>query len=106
GVHAAACRYGLRLARQDRLGSLVRPGGLEPARVAPLAPQRSASTSPATTAVGGVVRACAGATPLDVTNRPGRNKGCKSASTVRGRAGRSGRAKPLQEAERRRPRRR
>src|SRR5262245_63890112 len=61
---------------------MVRSRGLEPPRVAPLAPQASASTNSATTADG---RARADrprieATALDVTNRPQRNKGGGSPS--------------------------
>src|SRR5712671_4765210 len=59
-------------------GVLVRSRGLEPPRVAPLAPQASASTNSATTAdeIGARPRGRARrATGLDVTNRPRTNKG-------------------------------
>src|SRR5262245_16940372 len=56
---------------------MVRSRGLEPPRVAPLAPQASASTNSATTADGRARAGCPRieATALDVTNRPQRNKG-------------------------------
>jgi hypothetical protein len=56
---------------------VVRSRGLEPPRVAPLAPQASASTNSATTADGRARADCPRieATALDVTNRPQRNKG-------------------------------
>ena len=69
---------------------VVRSRGLEPPRVAPLAPQASASTNSATTA--NVTRAAgprAEATALDVTNQPGANKGRganSSGSSADGRA--------------------
>ena len=53
---------------------MVRSRGLEPPRVAPLAPQASASTNSATTAVGGRPLAAERLKP-DVTNRPPGNKG-------------------------------
>jgi hypothetical protein len=57
---------------------MVRSRGLEPPRVAPLAPQASASTSSATTALG--------MTP-DLVRRRGNGGGCnKSAMTVQGRS--------------------
>src|SRR5215831_4625633 len=52
---------------------MVRSRGLEPPRVAPLAPQASASTNSATTAVGQGRSQRSGA--LDVTNRSPGNKG-------------------------------
>ena len=52
---------------------MVRSRGLEPPRVAPLAPQASASTNSATTAVGQGRSQRSGA--LDVTNRSPANKG-------------------------------
>src|ERR1700730_5631499 len=56
---------------------LVRSRGLEPPRVAPLAPQASASTSSATTASGGrLSEQGVQATAVDVTNRVGRYKCC------------------------------
>src|SRR5262245_45410671 len=56
---------------------MVRSRGLEPPRVAPLAPQASASTNSATTADGGErepAKPRVDATALDVTNRSRRNK--------------------------------
>src|ERR1700716_2269496 len=52
------------------VGRLVRSRGLEPPRVAPLAPQASASTNSATTAGDerGAARPRAGAIAADVTN--------------------------------------
>ena len=62
---------------KDNVVGLVRSRGLEPPRVAPLAPQASASTNSATTADG--MNAGRGAARrskrLDVTNQPPWNKG-------------------------------
>src|SRR5215467_5144488 len=66
------------------LPRLVRSRGLEPPRVAPLAPQASASTNSATTACGvnpGVPRR---ATAHDVTNRPPADKGALMRWTATG----------------------
>src|SRR5438105_961548 len=78
---ASPQRYIKRAVRAEaaKLQLLVRSRGLEPPRVAPLAPQASASTNSATTADGmsaGSKEPGAQATALDVTNHPGRNKGC------------------------------
>src|SRR3979490_1514631 len=61
---------------------MVRSRGLEPPRVAPLAPQASASTNSATTAVGGRPLAAERLRP-DVTNRPSGNKGSRMASAIK-----------------------
>src|SRR6266581_8042156 len=61
---------------------MVRSRGLEPPRVAPLAPQASASTNSATTAVGGRPLAAERLRP-DVTNRPPGNKGSPMASAIK-----------------------
>src|SRR6516164_4661177 len=75
------------LTYKEKSLNVVRSRGLEPPRVAPLAPQASASTNSATTAGGGMrVRPAGRRNGADVTVRLWPDKGCSRAVGATGAA--------------------